>query len=207
MINSWRIRPLAEDFGIQDDEFVMVVPRGCREVFCPITNFVVICDNLLNRFPKLRIVFLAHGNENSLKEYVCGKLAQLKNHSQITLIKKPIPYFQIIRLIAKSHLMLSMSYSDDMPATVMEAMYIGCLPIVSRTPAILREFDQSVILVANNDPLSLFDQLVQVIENYSRYKEIFMEKNHRKINEKCNTAINMPKIEEIYQKVVSSHSQ
>jgi glycosyltransferase involved in cell wall biosynthesis len=193
-----------EDFGIQDDEFVIVVPRGCREVFSPITQFAAILDKLLNLYPQLRIVFFAHGNSNKLKEYVCDRLTQIKRQSQITLIKKPIPYSQIINLIAKSHLMLSMSYSDDMPATIVEAMYIGCLPVVSETPALLKEFSQSVLFVRNNDPLCLFSKLCHIIDNYSQLKERFAEKNHLRVKEKYNVAINMPKIEEIYRLLINS---
>lgn len=109
---------------------------------------------------------------------------------------------EVYSLMASSRVYLSSSFSDGASTALLEAMWLGCLPVVSDIPS-NREWirhGENGLLFETQSPRSLADCLVRAINDHDLFKRAF-SLNQDLIRREGNLLNNMGQLEEAFMKM------
>lgn len=187
------------------DQFIILLPRGLREVFRPVLQFLATAKYLVKTHPNVRIVMLGWGGSDEMKHAAHNILGETGTKEFVTWIDEFLSHDSMLKLIRSSSMILSLAETDEMCAVVLEAMYLGTIPIISRLPSYEREFSDkdNLIMVNNGRPDEILAAVLQCINNFDEISERIQPQNRALVKTQYNTLYNMKVIESVYSDIIA----
>jgi len=193
-----------EEWGLSEDDFIIFLPRGMRNVFKPIVNFFSILEELKRKYPSLKVITSLRG-KSEIEYIIKQKIKNYKFHDDLIFIKERISHKKMLELFEISNLTISMAESDQISFAIQEAMYLKNIPVLSDLPVYEVCFDKydNYIPVNNLDPGDLFKKVSYCIENYDEIIYDMYPKNKDIIEEKFDRKKQMKKLPKLYEHLLN----
>ena len=159
---------------------------------------------LISKYPDIKLVLVGEGRTQKR----CKRLAENLNLDGKIKWLGYVPQEKIVEIMKGVQLFVSVSLSDGVPASLLEAMAMGLFPVVSDIPA-NRQWIQDGIngyLVPATDERALADALARAIESPS-FRQKSREINISLMKEKADFNKNMEIIEKLFVSVVEKRNQ
>ena len=201
---SSQIRDKIESFGV-DLNSVFLGQYGISVEAKEVEKDIDLISNRTyepNSQIELMLDYLQELNDLNLK--IVFVLPDIKDHEYDTLVKnypnvefyKPMPYKELISLVNRSKIYISATKSDGLSLSLLEAMQLRCVPIVSDIVS-----NRSVILDGINGFLfynknQFLEKIKHSLENYEIISNKFYYINKYFLDEHGNYQKQMKKIEE-----------
>lgn len=184
---------------VDNEHFIIVSSRN----FEPVYNIHVLIDaidQVIKVFPDIRLILAGNGSLiNDLKKQVTEKHLD----SIISFVGK-LSQEKLANLLKSCHLYITLSGSDGNSIALNEAIACGNVLIVSDIPANLPWImdGQNGFKVPCNNPRTLAEKIIEIKNNYSKFKDNALENNCRLIHEKADWNENVKKIENLYLSLI-----
>lgn len=173
-------------------ENIFMLPRGIPlDAIPPRTatgpELVVACTRRFSRHfhhdVLLRACRIAKDRGKRIVLELCGsgpeeigmrRLATEAGLDEIVRFHGDLPYHQVMCLLARSHVAVSLADTDGASASLFEAMAAGCYPVASDIPANRAwiEHGQNGSLVPHDDPHRVADILIELAANRDKLHEV-----------------------------------
>jgi glycosyltransferase involved in cell wall biosynthesis len=159
---------------------------------------------LIGRYPDVKLVLVGEGRTQKR----CKELAENLNLDGKIEWLGYVSQEEIVEIMKEAQIFVSVSLSDGIPTSLLEAMAMGLFPIVSSIPANRQWIQEGVngYLVPPTDEKALADALAKAIESPS-FRQKSSEINLSLIKEKADLNKNMETIEKLLVSVVEKRNQ
>jgi glycosyltransferase involved in cell wall biosynthesis len=179
----------------------------CTRGFMPVYNQVTLIKAfsiLIGRYPDVKLVLVGEGRTQKR----CKELAENLNLDGKIEWLGYVSQEEIVEIMKEAQIFVSVSLSDGIPTSLLEAMAMGLFPIVSSIPANRQWIQEGVngYLVPPTDEKALADALAKAIESPS-FRQKSSEINLSLIKEKADLNKNMETIEKLLVSVVEKRNQ
>jgi len=199
-----------QSHGIHKEDVVLFLPRGMRTVFRPIISFIHSIAPLLKQKPHIKVIIMMHGNDEKMKKEINSVVHSHGVGKNFIYIDEFQPHTKMIKYFLSSDIMVSIAENDETCSAILEAMYCGVVPIISRTPTYQDRFchEKNVFFIDNQELNTSKSLLSNVINNISAIKSHMIPSNKKIIKNKFSRNINLIKIQNLYEMAVDrKHNQ
>lgn len=187
---------------LNSENFVITSTRNFENVY-NIPHLIKAVSKLAGKIPNLRLNLIGDGSKRKEIEHLVDSLGL----SNTTKFYGKIPQSEMVGILNRSHIFVSVSISDGNNISLNEAMACGAFPIVTDIPANTQwiEHNKNGFLVPVNNVDELVLQLQNSYENFSTLSNLAFPLNQEIIKEKANWHKNLKKVEDKYFQL--SHGQ
>ena len=190
-----------EKLNLKGNEIIILSYRNHRPIYNHHT-LIKSLSSLTGQFPALRC-FFAQGNFdqdylNSSKNLV----QQLGLQKTVTFIDEWIPDDLLPALINLAHIVVSIPFSDGLPATLLEIMATRAIPVVGNLPeysSFFKAGENGRTLEPLEDSEQLAGILSDCINNMPVFAERFSSNNNKYIRENQNWNLQKERMKELYE--------
>jgi L-malate glycosyltransferase len=181
------------------DEFLITSTRN----FEPVYNHQLLFDaieKIKDDIKGLKIVLIGEGSQRIQFEH----LAHERGLKELVSFTGRIPQAEIANTLRKTHLFVTLAFSDGNCISLNEAMACGTFSIACDIPATRQwiEEGQNGFLVPVNDPDKLAQKIREVYKNYNELIAVATPLNDKLVAEKAIWSVNMKKMDDIYKKFI-----
>ncbi|MBM4147302.1 MAG: glycosyltransferase family 4 protein [Nitrospira sp.] len=184
---------LRKRMGLPENTPVILSPRSFQPIY-NIEKIIEAAEILEKTRLKATFLFLTGtGNSESIQKLVKSKLKH-------ALVFPPLSYEEMPDLYAVADVMVSIPVWDGTPVSLLEAMALGCIPVVSDTRSI-REWitDEENGYVVAIDGKTVADAIVSALRRGDR--EDIVRKNRLIIEERANHKKEMDRMALYYEEI------
>jgi len=199
-INENKLTYWREKLTIKEGDIIILSYRNHKPLYNHHT-LIKCLSPLTKQFPSLKC-FFTRGNYDP--EYLDGSkklVQQLGLQKNVEFIEEWIPDDLLPALINLAHIVVSIPFSDGLPASVLEIMATRAIPVIGKLPEYVSFFksgENGLTLERLEDPEQLAGLLSECIQNLQEISERFSSRNNRYISEKQNWNLQKIKMKELY---------
>jgi glycosyltransferase involved in cell wall biosynthesis len=179
------------------EEPIVINPRGFRPYVRNDVFFKAI-PLVLEKQPNAKFIFALMAGESQALQW-----AQELSISHAVELLPPLTHSQMADLFRRAQVVVSPSFHDGTPNSLLEGMACGCLPVAGDLESI-REWiipDENGLLFDSNDPRSTANAILTALQNKNlRSKAAGL--NQEMISARAEYMHNMQRAEEFYGKVI-----
>ena len=183
-----------------ETELAIINPRGIRPVYVMNDAFFKSLPAVLREVPGLKVYCAAMRDEKDAEKWVDA----FNLHGMVQLLA-PMPQADLWQIIARCRLVVSPAIHDGTPNSVLEAMALGCLPVVGNIES-LREWIEdgwNGILFDPMDTASIAGAILRGLRDEE------LQQQARRINaglvaERADRKVVMPLVNDFYRKVLKA---
>jgi L-malate glycosyltransferase len=182
--------------------FTITSTRNHEEIY-NIPHLIKAVSKIKQSIPNLEFVIAGDGTlKNELE-----KLVELEDLKEITTFLGKIPQSEMVALLNRTHVFVTVSKSDGNSLSLAEAFACGAFCIATNIPANVQWIhnNENGFLVEIDNISELADKLLYCYENYDLLSRKVIEVNPKIIEEKGDWKLNMQKIESKYQLLVEKN--
>ena len=185
--------------SLPDDSFVITSTRN----FEPVYNLKLLIKALQIINSKIENFHVNLIGDGSLREEL-ENLVKKYNLTQKIKFTGKVSQTQIAHVLNKSHLFVTVSFSDGNNISLNEAMACGTVALASDIPANHKWISEGIngYIVPVDNPQYLANKILDVYNNYESIAIKAIEFNDKIIAEKAIWANNMAKVEEKYNLLI-----
>ena len=186
---------------LPEDAFVVSSIRNLEPVY-NIPHFLKAVALAKSKIPNLKVNVVGQG---SLKEELLLLCRELQIEDLVQFHGK-VPQNEIVQLLNRSHIAVTVSLSDGNALSLLESMACGVYPIASDIPANRQWVTDGLngSLVKINDVDALAEKICYVYQHHQGLMTKVNEISDRIIAEKGTWQVNMAKMETIYKTLAAS---
>jgi glycosyltransferase involved in cell wall biosynthesis len=195
-LKYWR-----EKLNLQGSEIIILSYRNHRPLYNHHT-LIKSLPYLTDKFPNL-LCFFTSGNYD--QDYIDSNkklVQQLGLQKRVEFIEEWIPDDLLPALINLANIVVSIPFSDGLPATLLEIMATRAVPVVGNLPeysSFFKAGENGFMLERLEDPEQLANLLSDCVRNLPEISEQFSSRNNRYIWEKQNWNLQKNKLKELYE--------
>lgn len=200
IINKYDRPSLLNKFKIKNGEIIIFAPRGLRPVFKPIFSLIKTAKILSNAGLNFKIIFCLWEGYKKLKSAFINEINSQEVGDKFILIDKFLDHEEILPIYHMSDITISLSESDETAAAILEAMYLGSVPLVSNTGTYKHHFQENdnLFFAENYNVDKLTEKLKFIMQNLDHIKNDIIKNNNVLIRTKYNREKNSEKIYALY---------
>ena len=196
---GYDVSSLKRELGIKDDEKVIFSPRMMKPVY-NIDNIVRAFKLVQEHFSNLKLILKSYlEKDEGYKKYIETLVKKLGVREQ-TIFVGQIEYSTMAKLYNLSDVVVSISFTDGTPMSILEAMACGCDIVASKIPS-LQEWIKdgwNGYLVNVEDPEEICQKIEKCLFIKSDKRQKIIERNLNIVKEKADYYSNMKRMEELY---------
>ncbi len=198
-----------QHYGIKDDEFVILAPRGMRDVFANILNLIPAVKRLTAEGIAVRALIRTHGTDKELQRQVQAQITTHGLEDRFISIKDFLPYEEIISLHAIADAMVSIAKNDQPAAVILETMRAGAVPVISDLDVYRDVFepDKNVVYIDDSSTEDIAQKLIQVARMAAVDKAAMVQANTKIVAEGYDSHRNGEKLNAAWQKLAKIRQQ
>lgn len=181
------------------NEFVITSTRNLEPVY-NIPHFLKAIALIKSQIPNLKINIIGDG---SLRDQLENMAKELNISGIITFYGK-VSQTEVVHVLNKSHILITVSLSDGNSLSLIEAMACGAYPIATDILANHQWVKNNVngSFVKIDDVQGLADCIMKVYNNFDTIIDRAMQESDKIIAEKGNWKVNMQKMEHTYKGLI-----
>ena len=185
----------ANNRKVNENHFVITSTRNFEDVY-NIPHLLNALSKIKSQIPNLRLNLIGGGSKREFIE----KLVKELGLTNFTKFYGKIPQSEMVKILNKSHVFVSVSLSDGNNISLNEAMACGIFPIVTDIAANTQwiTHQENGFLVAINDVVQLADLILESYNHYSEWSEKSFKINQKIIHEKADWHKNLKIVENKY---------
>ena len=182
---------------------IIVFPRGISSLY----NISVFIDSLKDVLKNNKnVLFIIkylnnHQNHQNISKII-NELESKNISKENYKIIGELSYQQLINLYSVSKIIVSIPSSDSISISLIEAMRMGAVPIVSDIPANREVVNCNELIIPINSK-KLSDTICLILSDYNKYKQKILLKT-KELIEKFDRKRNMGKVISIYERFVEN---
>ncbi|MDT8412027.1 MAG: glycosyltransferase family 4 protein [Vicingaceae bacterium] len=190
----------ADNINHAKDKFVICSTRNFENVY-NIPHLLKAVEKVKSEINNLELHLIGDGSKRDDIE----KLVASLNLSEITKFYGKIPQNEIVKVLNKTNVFISVSLSDGNNISLNEAMACGCFPIATNIPANTQWIEHGkngfIVEIDNVTQLSL--QILEVFNNFENLNEKASKINQQIISERADWNKNIRWMEEKYKELIN----
>lgn len=182
------------------DKFVICSTRNFEDVY-NIPHLLKAVEMVKSEINNLELHLIGDGSKRDEIE----KLVQSLNLSEITKFYGKVPQNEIVKVLNKTNLFITVSLSDGNNISLNEAMACGCFPIATNIPANTQwiEHGKNGFIVEIDNVVQLSQQILEVYKNYHKLNNSAFKINQQIITEKADWNKNILWMENKYKELIN----
>ncbi len=188
---------ISREYGLPDDSFLVLNPRGFRNVARTDTFFKSI-PIVLKALPNAHFLALKMAGNRDADKWI----RKLDIQSCVTLLPA-FPRDKMPALFRSSPIMISLTTHDGIPNVLLEAMACGCFPIVGDLESIREwiEDGKNGLLVPSGDPQAVAEAIVRAATD-ARLRKAAAVQNKKIIARRAERNGVMGRVEKFYHELI-----
>ncbi len=195
-------RILAKRFGITAEHLIFS-PRGLQAVY----NQRILLEafpEVVARHPDTLLILLAKRFKGTFDINFLPDAVRAK----VLVFKQYLSPAEMALFTAASDLTVSIPYSDQLSACLIQAMACGSIPLVSNLPVYRRTITdrENGFIVDPHDRETLAKAIMRVLDDKQRFRHEFAPRNRRIVEESLDEAMWMPRLEALYERLANGRS-
>lgn len=186
--------------GAVETGLAIINPRGIRPVYVMNDAFFNSLPAVKKELPGLKVYCAAMQGEKDAEKWVDA----LNLHGMVELLP-PIPQLELWQITARCRLVVSPAIHDGTPNSVLEAMALGCLPVVGNIES-LREWikdGRNGILFDPGDPASIAAAIIRGLRDEELQQQAGRI-NAGLVAERADRKVVMPLVNDFYWMVFTT---
>ncbi|MDD5529616.1 MAG: glycosyltransferase family 4 protein [bacterium] len=193
---------LKKELGLRENTPVILCARGFQER-CNTDIIIKSVSDVIKEVPDARFVLLGGWGQWRKEDY--EKLAKEQGVDKYILFPGFIEYKNLFSFYNISKIMLSVTSLDGTPASLLEGMACGCIPIVSDIPPHCEWIENGVngAVVKLRDSKDLSKSIIEMLKLSEKECEQIKNYNYQLVQEKGNHKNNMLYMEKLYLNLIS----
>lgn len=190
----------ANNRSLETTKFVVTSTRNFETIY-NIPHLLYAIKKVKDAIPNIQLNLIGDG---SLRDELKTLVKQLELENCVTFFGK-IPQAQIVEVLNKSHVFVSVSLSDGNNISLNEAMACEVLCIATDIPANRQwiTHEENGFLVEINDIDSLANRLLESVNNYDELQQKSLPLSRKLLQEKGIWEVNMKRMEDQYKRLVN----
>lgn len=156
---------------------------------------------VIKKYPAIKCIFTGSNCDLTYLENSKRIVKQLNLQQYVEFIDEWIPDDLLPALINLAQIVISIPFSDGMPATLLEVMATHAIPIIGNLAeysCFFKDDENGRILNKLEDYEQLADIIIDILENITFLSEKYSKKNNQYIKEKQNWNIQKIKLKNLY---------
>ncbi len=199
-------KAVRERLGIPADAPVVTNGRGVHEWYRPEITLAAISNLLDNRSEAWAIVLTLNQKRDTP---VQKNLELLVEHPRCLVFDEMLPRDQLRDILLVTDLLLSIPPRDGVSELLIESLYMGCIPVVSKIPsneAILVDRQSAVFIEGDEDLLDdVFNTLDSSIDELASLKEKMIGPNRKWVEEEASVDTSAARLYKLLSDVLKSY--
>jgi glycosyltransferase involved in cell wall biosynthesis len=199
-INENKLAYWRERLAIKEGDIIILSYRNHK----PLYNHHTLIKSLsfvTKQFPALKCFFTRGNYDQEYLDSSKNLVQQLGLQKNVDFIEEWISDDLLPTLINLADIVVSIPFSDGLPATILEIMASRAVPVVGNLPeysSFFQNGENGLTLDRLEDPEQLASLLSDCIQNLREITERFSSRNNRYISEKQNWNLQKVKMKELY---------
>jgi glycosyltransferase involved in cell wall biosynthesis len=199
-INENKLAYWRERLTIKEGDIIILSYRNHKPLYNHHT-LIKSLSSLAKQFPSLKCFFTRGNYDQEYLEKSKKLVQQMELQKYVDFIEEWIPDDLLPALINLADIVVSISFSDGLPATILEIMATRAVPVIGNLPeysSFFKTGENGLTLDRLDDPEQLASLLSDCIQNLPEITERFSSRNSRYISEKQNWNLQKVKMKELY---------
>lgn len=183
---------------------VILSIRALQPVYNPLTLAQAI-PGVLKQYPAAHFIIRTYAADSEILRQFQELVASSGAANNVTYVGELADESSIAALYRLADIAVSIPVSDGTPISVLEAMACGAAPIVSDLPSLKEWIDDggNGLFVPVGETPALTEAIVQLLRA-PQLREQFRQRNQEIIQTRANQAVEMAKMETLYQQLCQS---
>jgi glycosyltransferase involved in cell wall biosynthesis len=201
-INENKLKYWRERLNITEGDIIILSYRNHKPLYNHQT-LIKSLPSLSEQFPTLKCFFTRGNYDPDYLDSSKKLVRQLGLQKNVEFIEEWIPDDLLPALINLAHIVVSIPFSDGLPATILEIMATRAIPVVGNLPeysSFYKSGENGYILNRLDDSEQLAEILSDCIKKLPEITERFSSRNNKYIWEKQNWNLLKNKMKELYDK-------